>query len=387
MKNTYGFHRIVFSIGQFLAIPYLRLKFRYSFDKIPELKGPYLLLANHNTDFDPLFVGAACPHQVYFVATEKILRMGMLTVLVMALFQPIIHYKGKTGISSVKEILSKLKEGKNVALFPEGNRSFNGLTGSFLPSTGKLARRSGASLVTYRLHGGYFTSPRWSATLRKGKMRGELVKVYTPDELKTMTEAEINQAIRQDLQVDAYQEQQRRPVAYDGADLARGLESTLFLCPSCGKISTLRSEGDALRCTSCGFHAVYDAYGYLHGDAGEVWTITELDARQQEAIRALSQKSNDELLFSDNVEVETIGESHEVLSQESALLAACSDRLIINQNPIPFLEISGMAINQRNLLILHTKDGQHLELNGDISFSALKYLYLYRFSNLQKSSR
>ena len=114
---------------------------------------------------------------------------------------------------------------------------------------------------------------------------------------------------------------------------------------------------------------------------------TELDARQQEVILALSQKSSDELLFSDNVEVETIGESHEVLSQESALLAACSDRLIINQNPIPFLEISGMAINQRNLLILHTKDGQHLELNGDISFSALKYLYLYRFSNLQKSSR
>jgi hypothetical protein len=37
-----------------------------------------------------------------------------------------------------------------------------------------------------------------------------------------------------------------------------------------------------------------------------------------------------------------------------------------------------MAINQRNLLIIHCADESHLELSGEISFSALKYLYLYQ---------
>ena len=47
----------------------------------------------------------------------------------------------------------------NVCVFPEGNRTWDGVTAKFLPSIGKLARSSGASLVTYKLTGGYFASP------------------------------------------------------------------------------------------------------------------------------------------------------------------------------------------------------------------------------------
>ena len=376
--DRYLFHRIVFSVGRFLAAPFLRLKFRYSYDMLPDIKGPYLLLANHNTDYDPLFLGVACPTQMYFVATEKILRMGFLSVLVTALFQPIIHYKGKTGISSVKEILHKLKEGRNVALFPEGNRSFNGLTGDFVPATGKMAKRSGAALITYRLHGGYFTSPRWAAGLRKGRMRGEVAHVYTAETLKTMTEKEINEAIRKDLQIDAYAEQKQDPVAYEGTDLALGLESTLFACPKCGRISSLRSSGNVLSCSQCDFSVQYDAYGYLTDAAGQQYTITELDAQQRKLIRELSARPTEELLFQDSVNCETIGKNHEVLSKEEKELRAYSDRLEIGERTLPFEQISGMAINQRNLLIIHCEDESHLELSGEISFSALKYLYLYQ---------
>ncbi len=376
--NAYTFHRIIFRICRFFAVPFLRMKFRYSFDQLPDVKGPYLLLANHNTDFDPLFVGAACPTQIYFVATEKILRMGFLTTLVMSLFRPIIHYKGKTGISSVKEILHKLKEGKNVALFPEGNRSFNGLTGKFVPATGKMAKRSGAALITYRLHGGYFTSPRWGAGLRRGRMRGEIANIYTPEMLKSMSEAEVNEAIRRDLQMDAYAEQEKEPVPYEGSDLALGLESTLFACPECGRISALHSSGNTLSCKECGFSAEYDVYGYLTDRSGKKHTITELDAKQKQLIKELALLPSGQLLFHDSVTVETIGDSHEVVSREALELSAYPDRLEIGDRKLPFESITGMAINQRNLLIIHCADESHLELSGPISFSALKYLYLYQ---------
>ena len=376
--DRYLLHRIIFRICHFIAAPFLRLKFRYSYDPIPDVKGPYLLLANHNTDFDPLFIGLACPTQMYFVATEKILRMGFLSALVMALFRPIIHYKGKTGISSVKEILQKLKEGKNVALFPEGNRSFNGLTGSFVPATGKMAKRSGAALITYRLHGGYFTSPRWGVGLRRGRMRGELARVYTPDDLKNMSEKEINEAIRKDLHIDAYAEQERDPIPYEGTDLALGLESTLFACPKCGKISALRSTGNMISCTVCDFSAEYDVYGYLKDKDGRKYTITELDDRQRKLIKELAALPPEELLFRDSVTAETIGNSHEVTEKETLEIRAYSDRLEIGERSLPYESITGMAINQRNLLILHCADGSHLELSGPISFSALKYLYLYQ---------
>ena len=372
------FHRIIFRILHFFAVPFLRIKFRYTYDPIPFLKQPYLLLANHNTDYDPLFLGAACPTQMYFVATEKILRMGILSALVMALFQPIIHYKGKTGISSVKEILHKLKEGKNVALFPEGNRSFNGLTGDFVPATGKMAKRSGAALITYRLHGGYFTSPRWSTCLRKGRMHGEIVNVYTPEILKTMSEAEVNEAIRRDLKMDAYEEQKCDPVPYEGTDLALGLESTLFACPKCRRISVLRSSGNKLSCTLCGFSAEYDVYGYLNDQTGKKYTITELDDLQRKMVREMAALPSDQILFHDCVTVETIGSNHEVVSKDILEIRAYSNRLEIGERILLYAQISGMAINQRNLLIIHCTDDSHLELSGELSFSALKYLYLYQ---------
>ena len=111
----------------------------------------------------------------------------------------------------MKEILAKLRDGRNVALFPEGNRSFNGLSGDFPPATGKLVKKSGATLVTYRLHGGYLTTPRWSTSLRKGKLWGEIAGIYSPEKLKAMTEDEVNRAIRHDLFVDAYADQKKTP--------------------------------------------------------------------------------------------------------------------------------------------------------------------------------
>ena len=378
--NEYRLQRAIYCTVRFWGTPIVRAIYGYSCENLKGIPGPVLLLANHNTDMDPGFVGIASKEPIYFVATEKILRMGLLSPVLMHLFHPIIHYKGKAGISSVKEILSRLKEKKNVALFPEGNRSFNGLTGEFLSSTGKMARRSGATLVTYRLHGGYFTSPRWSTGLRRGRIRGEIANIYSPEKLSSMTEAEINEAIRKDLYVDAYADQERERIPYRGKDLACGLESTLFACPQCGAISSLHSEGERISCT-CGYSAKYDEYGYLHDNLGQTNTITQLDALQRERIRSLACQMEDSLLFEDAVCAETIGPDHKVLSKEKTILRAWRDRLSVGEKVLPFQQITGMAINQRNLLILHLSEGdRHLELSGEISFSALKYYYLYQLA-------
>ena len=378
MMDEYRLHRAIYRTVRFWGTPIVRSIYGYSCENLKGIPGPILLLANHNTDMDPGFVGIASGEPIYFVATEKILRMGLLSPVLMHLFHPIIHYKGKTGISSVKEILARLKNNRNVALFPEGNRSFNGLTGDFLSSTGKMARRSGATLVTYRLHGGYFTSPRWSTGLRKGRISGEIANIYPPEKLKSMTEAEINEAIRKDLYVDAYADQESERIPYRGKDLALGLESTLFACPQCGAISSLHSEGDRITCC-CGYSAKYDEYGYLHDNQGQTVTITQLDALQREKITALADLAEDILLFEDTVNAEIIGSDHKALSVEKTILRAWSNRLSVGKDVLPFQQITGMAINQRNLLILHLSEGdKHLELSGDISFSALKYLYLYQ---------
>ena len=378
--DEYRLQTAIYRTIRFWGTPIVRAIYGYSCEKLRGIPGPILLLCNHNTDLDPGFVGIASEEPLCFVATEKILRMGLLSPVLMHLFHPIIHYKGKAGISSVKEILARLKNNQNVALFPEGNRSFNGLTGDFLASTGKMAKRSGATLVTYRLRGGYFTSPRWSTSLRRGRVHGEIASVYSPEVLSKMTEAEVNEAIRRDLFVDAYADQKRDQIPFRGKDLARGLESTLFACPQCGTVSSLHSEGNKISC-NCGYSAEYDEYGFLHDSSGQTDTVTRLDMLQREKIRSLAEKNENVLLFEDAVREEIISGDHKVLSVKQTLLRAWRNRLSIGEDLLPFQQITGMAINQRNLLILHLSEGnRHLELSGDVSFSALKYLYLYQLA-------
>ena len=183
---------------------------------------PALIVSNHNADFDPVFVAMAFQEHMYFVASEHVFRWGLVSRLLVGLFGPIARRKGMADAQSAMQILRALRKGHNVCLFAEGNRSFSGVTGPVFPATGKLARASRAALVTYHIKGGYLCTPRWALTRRHGRMEGELVHVYSPEELRGMTDEEVNAAIAADLYEDAYDRQREEMRPYPGRRLAEG---------------------------------------------------------------------------------------------------------------------------------------------------------------------
>lgn len=360
--------------------PILFRRFGYTCENLKDVEGPYLLLCNHNTDYDALFLGAVTVKQAYFVATEKITRMGILGKAIMFFLKPILHSKGKQGINTVKSIMKTIRKGHSVVMFPEGNRSFNGVTCPIPPATGKLARSLGCKLITYSISGGYLSCPRWAKHNKHGEMHGHTVNIYTHEQLMQMSDREIDDAIARDLYVDAYADQEKQPVAFKGKKRAEGLESTLFMCPSCMKIGGMHSKGNRFFC-DCGYDAIYDEYGYLAGSDGSRYSVTQADVRQREKIEEMYHASDDttELLFEDDVVKEDVNPRHKVIAKTPVSLRAYRDRLELGDMVIPFKDIEGLAINQRNLMLLHIF-GQdiHYECGGPSSFSSLKYLYLHR---------
>lgn len=330
-------------------------------------------------ELDPLLVGVAAKRQLYFVASEHLRRKGLVTRLLNYFLQPIYHQKGRAGAHTVKAILKTLRSGSSVCLFPEGNRSFNGLTCPIPPATGKLARRSGVKVITYRFEGQYLTHPRWATTLRRGRLLGKIVHIYTPEELQAMTDQQVNDCIVRDLAVDAYADQARVMVPFRGKQLARGMESTIFACPICGRLGGMHTDEDHLFC-DCGFRAQYDAYGYLTATDGTRYTVTQLDDMQRTSLRQAALTAEAAPLFSDTVTLQLIGDEHQVMEEKSVTLAAFADRLELDSQPLPFPELLGMTIYSRNVLVLHTLSGQHWEFRGETGFSALKYLYLYELT-------
>ena len=370
-------HRFVWRF--FRPLVRLILFFRFNYRCKPaSVKGPCIVVCNHVTDWDPLLVGAAFRDQMYFLASEHIMRLGFVSRMLDWLVHPIVRQKSGSAAGAVKEMLRTLKNGCSVALFPEGNRCWDGVTRDFPASTGKLVRSGGASLVTFRLRGGYLSSPRWSGdSVRRGELRGELVKVYTPEELAKMSVTQINAAIARDIHVDAFDDQRSRPVLYRGKRLAENLETLLFVCPKCFSVGTLFSADDVFRCRRCGFETRYAPTGaFIGGDApfSDVRGWNRWQDKQIE--KRCAGAAADEPIFSDEgLELYSVqsGRSSELVGRGA--IALYRDRLELPGGiSVPVSEISGMSLRGPTDLYLSTSNGGSFLLRTHLALCTHKYL-------------
>ena len=292
MKKKYTFF---YTLLRPLVILFVKCKFGYRYRKATGLPDNYIVLSNHTTDFDLLFVAASFPRQMFFVGSEHIARWKLLYKFLKTCFDPIMRPKGASAASTVKEMMRRTKAGANVCLFAEGVRSWDGAPSPIAPSTAKMVQRMGCGLVTYRISGGYFASPMWcGAQSRRGPVYGEPMHIFTAEQVAAMSTDELYQIIVADLGEDAYERQLADPKAYKSPALAEGLENLLFLCPECGGRDTFRSDRDTVTCTACGCSYRYNEYGKLEGAPYEtarrfnLWQLecVEEDVRQNTAYTA-----------------------------------------------------------------------------------------------------
>ncbi len=394
MKGLY-WHRFVYKILRIVINPILKKKLNYSYVKYFPTSRPYIVLANHNTDYDPLLLSLAFPDQIYYVASEHIFRWGLISKIINFLVAPIPRVKGTTEIQTVMSILKRLKAGANVCMFAEGNRSFSGETDQIPVSTGKLIKKSGVSLITFRFDGGYFTSPRWSKFLRKGKMEGRVVKEYSPEELKSMTAEEVNSAIKKDLYVDAYEEQKKNPISYEGENLAENIETALYLCPKCDRIATIKSEGDKLFC-DCGLDLKYNTYGYLisnNNDKPPFETVLDWirfqDIRLKEEMERIKNLPPNEIIYSD--ENQTLWKANRGKNKliGKGTLCLYNNRLVFNSEDegkytFEFKDLSDLGVIGQMVIAFATNDRQAYEIKSDHPRSALKYREIIKYLKGQK---
>lgn len=311
-------------------------------------EGPFLLVSNHVTDWDPILVGCSFrTQQFYFVTSEHLLRNKLFGRFLIWAQDPIPRQKGGSAAGTVLAVMRRLRAGDSVAIFPEGNRTWDGVTRPMLPSIGKLARASGVKLVTYRMEGGYFTSPRWAGgAIHRGKMRGRVVKVYSPETLKAMTPEEINEVIRRDLYEDAYARQRKEPIVYRSYRRAEHIERLLFLCPKCGEMHTLQSKGDTVRCRKCGLAFRYLPTGFLAGNGLPFDNLRDLNRLQDEQVARLCQSADPARpIFSDSdMRTDEVDFSRGTKPIGRGELKLYRDRLELPGVTVPLTELTGMSL-------------------------------------------
>lgn len=378
--SGYSRHVRIWRGLQFLLRGWITRRFCLESEPI-RTPGPILLIANHVTAWDPLLLAVALGEKhVYYVASEHILRSGFPGKIIGWLLAPIPRRKGASGRDTVKSCMNHLQAGHSVCLFAEGEQSWDGRSIPVVEGTGSLVRHAGATLVTYRLEGGYLSLPRWGKGLRRGRVRGRVAGVYPPELLTGMTKEEINRLLNRDIRENAWNRQIREPEHYRGKRQAESLERFLYLCPGCGCIGTLKSKNDRLQCP-CGLDLRFTDMGFFDPSA-PFSTLPEWEDWQKRQLKARKFMTDLETgcLFSDeDTALVLIGPGHRQEALGNGRIAQYEDALECAGRRFELDGIQDMAMTQANRLLFTFGDGYYqIRCRGNTNLR--KYLEIWKES-------
>lgn len=227
---------------------------------------PFLLLANHTFEMDVPHVPRPFWRTPRIVASNDLFVQRLGRMALTWIFCCVPTSKGKGDIRTVKILIDNVRKGYPVMVFPEGDITFFGATGTIEPGIAVLAKKLGVDVITCRVSGGHLSAPRW-ATSRRSKRRIELryQLALTEAEVAGCSPRQILERIQERLRNDDFEHQRRAMVARPSKSAAEGLQDVLYACPECGAFHSIRASGNGLTCAACGVRGSVDDYGFLRG--------------------------------------------------------------------------------------------------------------------------
>jgi len=85
------------------------------------LEGGRILVGNHRSDMDPFVIASIVPHYISWIAAEYTQRIPVFEQLVKNTGVIPMEIDGNVSVSSIKKLMSVLKAGEILGIFPEGH--------------------------------------------------------------------------------------------------------------------------------------------------------------------------------------------------------------------------------------------------------------------------
>jgi 1-acyl-sn-glycerol-3-phosphate acyltransferase len=293
--------------------PWITSRYRVEAENVQvvrRIRPPYLILPNHTSVWDPFMVNKFVPGVIHYVVSDanfrsKIVEFGL------GLVGSIPKTKVMSDLDTVKNIMKVKDSGGIVGIFPEGQNTWDGHTMPMYYSTAKLAKLLRVPVITAKIAGAYLSKPRWSKKRRRGRVTIRYDLAFTPEQLRSASVEEIDARIVAMLDHDEFDHNRIHRNTYVGPDRAEYAEIALFACPQCNRFDTLRSEGNVLRCTQCGYAVRFDLYGFfqpvsgaLRFDSMRSWNLWQTEELRRRLIVFVANPASPPLFTEELVKVE-----------------------------------------------------------------------------------
>ena len=240
------------------------------------VKSPYVLLCNHNSFLDFKVVTAAVfPHRSNNIVamdgfTMRLFGRFISREWLMRMVGCICKRKFTNDTLMVRHLKQVIDSGSILVIYPEAQYSLCGTTAILPEALGKMCRLFQVPVVSLITRGHHVNSPFWDTRDRGVKpIEATMTQLFTSEELKTASVADINRRINEAFQYDDFAWQKERGIRIAHENRAEGLHKVLYQCPACGAEYRMTSSGTKLNCTACGKTWTMGELGGLLADAGE----------------------------------------------------------------------------------------------------------------------
>jgi 1-acyl-sn-glycerol-3-phosphate acyltransferase len=117
-------------------------------------RGPALLVANHQSFFDPPAVGLSVRRRLCYLARQTLFRHRLFGKLLRSLKSVPVDQDG-VAAAGLRAIIDNLEHGEAVLVFPEGERSWNGVMQPFKPGVALIIQRVAPPIIPIGIAGAY----------------------------------------------------------------------------------------------------------------------------------------------------------------------------------------------------------------------------------------
>jgi long-chain acyl-CoA synthetase len=206
-----------FVFGKFVGLV-MRIFFRLSVsgrEKLPQ-KGPFILSPNHQSFLDGPVVATQIPWRLFkdmfYVGTSEIFGKGLPNLLGRT-FKLVPVDADSNLVNAMRAAAVGLKQGKNLVLYPEGERSIDGTPKKFKKGAAILAAHLNVPIYPVALEGFYDAWPRGRAFPRLSRMRvrfGDPIHPLADEKHSEETYRQLTETLR-DRVVEMWEELRDQP--------------------------------------------------------------------------------------------------------------------------------------------------------------------------------
>ena len=153
-----------------------------------------MLLSTHQSGLDPILVGLACNRNLNFLARSTLFRNPAFSFF-LKIVDSIEIDRERGGLSGLREMLSRLRSGKVVLLFPEGTRTQDGSIGIVKPGFFPIAKRSDVPLIPVAIVGAFECMPKGSKWIFPKPIAVVFGKPIPPEDYRNWSEEQAVRAV------------------------------------------------------------------------------------------------------------------------------------------------------------------------------------------------